>query len=60
MLVGIPEGKTLILRTRRRLEDNIKKDFQKVGWGGMDWAVLTQDMDSWRALVNAAMNVCVL
>ena len=31
-------------------------DLQKVGWAGMDWIDMAQDMDSWRALVNAVMN----
>jgi hypothetical protein len=24
-------------RPRRRLEDNIKMDLRKTGWGGVDW-----------------------
>jgi hypothetical protein len=30
-------------RPGRRLEDNIKVDLQKVGWGDMDWINLAQD-----------------
>jgi hypothetical protein len=32
-LMGKPEGKRPLGRPRRRWEDNIKVDFQKVGWG---------------------------
>ena len=35
--MGKPQGKTLIVRPRRRREDNIKMDNQEVGWGhGLD------------------------
>jgi len=36
VLVGKPEGKRTLGRTRHRWEDNNKMDHQKVGCGGMD------------------------
>ena len=59
VLVGKPEGKRPLGRSRRRWEDNIKMDLQEVGSGGMDWIELAQDRDRWRALVNAVMNLRV-
>jgi len=59
VLLGRPEGKRPFGRIRRRWEDNIKKNHQVVGCGGMDWIVLAQDRDRWRALVNAVMNLRV-
>jgi len=44
---------------RRIWEDNIKVDFQEVGYEGMDRIELVQDRESWRALVNAVMNLRV-
>ena len=37
VLVGKPEGKRPLGRPRRRWEDNIKMDLQKVGCGAVDW-----------------------
>jgi len=59
VLVGKPEGKRPLGKPRRRWEDNIKMDLQKVGFGGMDWIELIQDRDRWRAIVNAVMNLRV-
>jgi hypothetical protein len=54
IVVGTP-----LERPRRKWEDNIKVDLQEVGCGVMDWTELTQNRDSWRALVNAEMNLRV-
>jgi hypothetical protein len=58
-LVGKPEGRSPLGRPRRRWEDNIKMNLREVGWGGMDWIIVAQDRDRWRALVNAVMNLRV-
>ena len=60
ILVGKPEGKRPLGRPRRRWKDNIKVDLQEVRCGAIDWIELAQDRDSWRARVNAVMNVQVL
>jgi hypothetical protein len=55
-LVGKPEGRRPLGRLRRRWEDNIKMDLQKVGGGRVDWMELAQDRDGWRALVSTVKN----
>jgi hypothetical protein len=57
VFVGKPEGRRPLERPRRRWEDNIKLDLQRVGCGGM--IELAQDRDRWQALVNGAMNLRV-
>jgi len=54
------------LRERDRLGDPgvdgriiLRWIFRKWDVGGMDWIKLAQDTDSWRALVNAVMNLGV-
>jgi hypothetical protein len=59
VLVGKPEGKRPLRRSKCRWEDNIKMELQEVECGCMDWIGLSQDRDSWRALVNAVMNLGV-
>jgi 1-acyl-sn-glycerol-3-phosphate acyltransferase len=50
VLVGKPEGTRSVGRHRRRWEDNIKRDLQKVGGDCGDWMERAQDRDRWRIL----------
>jgi len=56
VLVGKPEGKRSLWRSRRRWEDNIKMDLEEVGRGCGSWIELAQDRERWRALVSTVMN----
>jgi hypothetical protein len=60
VLMGKPEGKKPLGRTRRRLEDGIRMDLRETGWGNVDWIQLALDRDRWWALVNTVMNLRVL
>jgi hypothetical protein len=57
ILMGKLKGKRPLWRPRCRWEDNINVDLQEVGCGDMDWIMLAQDRDRWRALVNTVMNL---
>jgi hypothetical protein len=56
LLVGKPEGKRLLGRSRRRWVDNIRMDLGEVGWSELDCIGLAQDRNRWRALVNSVLN----
>jgi hypothetical protein len=58
-LVGKPEGRRPLGRSRHTWDDNIKMDLREVGCGGIDWIDLVQDRDRWRALVCTVMNLRV-
>jgi hypothetical protein len=45
VMVGEPEGMRRLGRPRRRWEDNIKTDLQKVGEGFGDWMELATVMN---------------
>jgi hypothetical protein len=47
VLVGRPDGNKSLGKPRRRWEDNIKMDLQKMEWGVMD---------RWQELVNVVIN----
>jgi hypothetical protein len=57
VLVGRPEGKRPLRRSRRRWEDNIKMDLRDIRIDGANWIQLAQDKLQWRAFVNTAMNL---
>jgi hypothetical protein len=44
-LVGEPKRKRLLERPKHIWVDNIKMDLREIGWDGMDWIDLAQDMD---------------
>jgi hypothetical protein len=54
-----PKKRRPLRKHRRRLEDNIKMDIQKVEWEGTNWIDLAYGRDKWRALVNAVINLRV-
>jgi hypothetical protein len=56
ILVRKPERKRPRGRPMRRWLDNIKMDLKTIGWKGVDWMHLAQDMDQWQAVVNTVMN----
>jgi hypothetical protein len=59
VLVGKPEEKRPLGRLRRRSEDNIEMDIQKVVCRCTNWTEVIQDRNRLRALVNAVMNLWV-
>jgi hypothetical protein len=59
LLVRKPEGKRPLARPRLWWVNNIKIDLRGIEWGGMDWIVLAEDRDKWRAVVEVIMNLGV-
>jgi hypothetical protein len=60
LLVGKPEGKRTLGRSRRGWLNNIKMDLLEIGLNVVDWIGLAQDRYSCKALVNSVMNLQVL
>jgi hypothetical protein len=58
-LVGKPEGRRPLGKTRRRWVHNIRMDLLGLGWGDVDWIGLAQDRDRWGDLVNSILNLRV-
>jgi hypothetical protein len=59
VLVGRPEGRKPLERSRPRWENNIKVGLREIGIGGANWIQLAQDRVQWRAFVNTVMNLQV-
>ena len=59
MVTGKPTGKRPLGRPRCRWEDNIRMDLEEIGINVGNWVDSVQDMNYWRALVNATLNLRV-
>jgi hypothetical protein len=59
LLVGKPQGKRPLGRSRCRCIHNIRMDLVEVGWSDVDWICLAQDRNRWRALVDSVLNLRV-
>jgi hypothetical protein len=55
ILMGKPEGKRPLGRSRGRWVDNIKVDLKEIGWDGVDWIDMAQDRDQCKAIVNMVL-----
>ena len=60
ILTGTPTGKKNLEKPRRKWKDNIRKDFKEIVIITRNWVDLTQNRGSWRALVNAVLNLPIL
>ena len=54
-----PQGNRPFGRPRRRLEDNIKIDFNDIVCVGVDLLRLAQSKENWRAFVYTVVNLRV-
>jgi hypothetical protein len=59
VLMGKPEEKRQLGRSRCRWEDNIEMNLQEFGGGGGDWMELDQDSNRWQALVSTVKQLRV-
>jgi hypothetical protein len=46
-------------KPKDRWNNNIKMYLQEVGWEDVEWVVLAQNRDIWRAVVNRVTNLLV-
>jgi hypothetical protein len=57
MLVGKPEINRPLLKTRHKLENNIKMCLKELALACEDWMYLSQEGSQWRALEDVVMNL---
>jgi hypothetical protein len=67
IFVGKPEGKRPMGRPRHKWVTSIKMALREIGWDGVDWIDMAQDLigmaqdrNQWRPLVNTVLNLRVL
>jgi hypothetical protein len=60
VLMGKPEGKRSLGRSRRRWYDGIRTDLREIGWGRVEWIQLAHDRGRWPAIVHTVMDLRVL
>jgi hypothetical protein len=58
-LVGRPEGKRPLGRSRCRWKDNTKLGLREIEIDGANWIRLAQDRVQWQAFMNMVMNLRV-
>jgi len=56
-LVGKSEGKKPLSRSRRRLQNNIKKSLEEIVYEDVDWIHVVQITDQWRNIADIVMNL---
>ena len=59
ILTAKPTEMILQGKIRRRWEDNIRMYIKEIGVSTRNWVGTDQDMDYWRVLANAALNIRV-
>jgi hypothetical protein len=59
ILISKLTGNRTLGRPRPRWEDNIRMDLKEMGINARNWVDPAQDIDYWRAFVNAALNLGV-
>ena len=59
ILTGKPTGKRPLGWPWHRWEDSIRIDFKEICISARNWVDSAQDIDYWRALVKAALNLQV-